>query len=82
MMIIKSCIGIVLGLLIGVGCRWFGIPLPGPPAIFGAVLAVAMATGYTTTDRLLASRQREIPATEEATATRESALAEPPSVDQ
>lgn len=53
---LKPAIGIVLGLLIGVGCRSFGIPLPGPPAIFGAILAVAMATGYTMTDRLLARR--------------------------
>ncbi|MGO8993466.1 MAG: XapX domain-containing protein [Polyangiaceae bacterium] len=54
-MIVKSLIGIVVGVGIGVGCRWFGIPLPGPPAIFGAVLAVAMATGYTLTDWLMTS---------------------------
>ena len=53
---VKPIIGIALGLLIGIGCRSFGIPLPGPPAIFGAILAVAMATGYTVTDRLLAKR--------------------------
>jgi XapX domain-containing protein len=53
---VKPVIGIVLGLLIGVGCRSFGIPLPGPPAIFGAILAVAMATGYTMTDRILTRR--------------------------
>lgn len=53
---VKPIIGIALGLLIGIGCRSFGIPLPGPPAIFGAILAVAMATGYTVTDRLLARR--------------------------
>lgn len=53
---VKPIIGIALGLLIGIGCRSFGIPLPGPPAIFGAILAVAMATGYTVTDRLLSKR--------------------------
>lgn len=53
---IKPVIGIVLGICIGIGCRVFGIPVPGPPAILGAFLAVAMATGYTVTDRLLASR--------------------------
>jgi XapX domain-containing protein len=52
----KPLIGIALGLLIGVGCRYFQIPLPGPPAILGALLAVAMATGYTLTDRALAGR--------------------------
>lgn len=68
---IKPILGIVLGLLIGIGCRFFEIPLPGPPAILGAFLAVAMATGYTVTDRLLtrgqpAAEQRPAPAAPEA----------------
>jgi XapX domain-containing protein len=50
---IKPLIGIALGVCIGIGCRFFDIPLPGPPAILGAILAVAMATGYTMTDRFL-----------------------------
>lgn len=53
---LKPFIGIFLALCIGVGCRLFGIPLPGPPAILGAILAVAMATGYTLTDRFLVGR--------------------------
>jgi XapX domain-containing protein len=81
-MIVKSVIGIVLGLLIGVGCRWFGIPLPGPPAIFGAVLAVAMATGYTMMDRLLTSQQRRLPATADAMATPGRTLAQDRNVDR
>ena len=61
---VKIVIGIVLGIGIGIGCRLFDIPLPGPPAILGAVLAVAMATGYTLTDRALSKRaaaSRELP---------------------
>jgi XapX domain-containing protein len=54
----KIILGVVIGLLIGIGCRFFQIPLPGPPAILGAFLAVAMATGYTVTDRVLAARAR------------------------
>jgi len=49
---------VVCGVVIGVGCRFFEIPLPGPPAILGAFLAVAMATGYTVTDKVLAARAR------------------------
>jgi XapX domain-containing protein len=70
-MIVKGLIGILLGLGIGAGCRWSGIPLPGPQAIFGAVLAVAMATGFTVTDRLMASKQR-------SAAAAPSVSAEPP----
>jgi XapX domain-containing protein len=62
-MVVKGLIGIVLAVCIGVGCRWFGIPLPGPPAILGAVLAVAMATGYTVTDKILTSRRAPVPLT-------------------
>ena len=57
-MITKTICGVVVGVLIGVGCRFFEIPLPGPPAILGAFLAVAMATGYTVTDKVLATRTR------------------------
>jgi XapX domain-containing protein len=56
--IAKAICGVVVGVLIGVGCRFFEIPLPGPPAILGAFLAVAMATGYTLTDKVLAARAR------------------------
>ncbi len=50
---LKLAIGLVTAVLIGVGCRWFGLPLPGPPAIMGAAMAVAMASGYTATDYLI-----------------------------
>jgi XapX domain-containing protein len=46
--------GLVLGLLIGSGCRWFDIPLPAPPRLVGALLVVAMTLGFLATDLLLA----------------------------
>jgi len=53
---IKIILGFVLALLIGAGCRWFDIPVPSPPKILGAMLVVAMAVGYTVTDKLIASK--------------------------
>ena len=50
---IKIVAGIVLGLLIGAGCRWFDIPAPAPPKLIGAVLVVAMTVGYLGADRIL-----------------------------
>jgi XapX domain-containing protein len=35
-----------LGLAIGAGCRWFGLPLPAPDKLVGALLVVAMTLGY------------------------------------
>ena len=53
---IKLAAGIVLGLLIGAGCRWLDIPLPAPPKLMGALLVVAMTLGYMATDRFLSQR--------------------------
>lgn len=53
---LRIVLGVLVGLCVGVGCRFFEIPLPGPPAILGAFLAVAMATGYTVTDRVMRAR--------------------------
>ena len=54
----KIAVGLLLAICVGIGCRWFGIPLPGPPAIMGAAMAVAMATGYTATDYFLTRSSR------------------------
>ena len=55
---IKIVIGLVVGFLIGVGCRYFDIPVPSPPVLPGALLVVAMTLGYTSTDRLLNRKDR------------------------
>ncbi len=46
----SAIIGVALGLLIGVGCRWFDLPLPAPPRIVGALLVVTMTLGFLATD--------------------------------
>jgi XapX domain-containing protein len=79
----KLIVGLILGALIGIGCRVFAIPLPGPNAVLGALLGIAMATGYEVTDRVLSRRAgaatRE-PGTLSVSAERspESAVARPP----
>jgi XapX domain-containing protein len=50
----KIAIGIILGLIIGAGCRWFDIPVPSPPKLMGALLVVAMTVGYMGADALIA----------------------------
>ncbi len=52
----KLLAGIVLGFAIGFGCRAGGIPVPAPPLLVGALLVVAMTSGYLLADRLLARR--------------------------
>lgn len=48
MISISAVVGVVLGLLIGVICRWFDLPLPAPPKLVGALLVVAMTLGFMT----------------------------------
>ena len=52
----KLLAGIVLGFAIGFGCRAGGIPVPAPPLLVGALLVVAMTSGYLLADRVLARR--------------------------
>jgi len=52
----KIAIGLVLGLIIGIACRWFDIPSPSPPKLVGALLVVAMTVGYMATDSFVTSR--------------------------
>jgi XapX domain-containing protein len=44
--IIQPIAGIALGIGVGAGCRWFGIPSPAPPHIVGAVILIAMTLGF------------------------------------
>jgi XapX domain-containing protein len=46
----------LLGVLIGVACRWFDVPVPSPPKLLGALLVVAITVGYTATDKLLTAK--------------------------
>jgi XapX domain-containing protein len=49
----KLLIGLVVSFVVGVGCRYFDIPVPSPPLIPGALLVLAMTIGYSTTSTLL-----------------------------
>ncbi len=51
----KIVIGVLVAFLIGVGCRYFDLPVPSPPVLPGALLVVAITLGYTAMDRLLSS---------------------------
>jgi XapX domain-containing protein len=52
--VIAALVGLLLGFLIGVGCRWFDLPLPAPPRIVGALLVVFMTLGFLGADLALA----------------------------
>ncbi|MEJ0028392.1 MAG: XapX domain-containing protein [Rhizomicrobium sp.] len=51
---IAAAIGLVLGLAIGAGCRLFGVPLPAPERLIGALVLLAMTLGFVAADRMFA----------------------------
>jgi XapX domain-containing protein len=53
----KIALALLLGVLIGAGCRLLEIPLPAPQALIGALLVVAMTVGYIVTDRFATHRE-------------------------
>ena len=52
---ISSIIGLLLGLVVGAGCRFFDIPSPAPPRLIGAGMLLAMTLGFVTAQQILAS---------------------------
>jgi XapX domain-containing protein len=52
----KILFGMIISFLVGVGCRYFDIPVPSPPVIPGALLVLAMTIGYSGTNAFLNSR--------------------------
>jgi len=58
---IKDVVSVLLALLIGASCRWFEIPVPAPPRLFGALLIIAITGGYMLTDAGLSKSRPETP---------------------
>jgi XapX domain-containing protein len=50
-------LGLVLGVMIGGLCKLLEIPSPAPSVLTGALLVVAMTSGYAATDRWLVRRE-------------------------
>jgi XapX domain-containing protein len=49
----KAVLGLALAFAIGFACRAFDIPSPAPPVLVGAMLVVAMTSGYLLVDRYM-----------------------------
>jgi len=59
---LTSLTGLLLGLAIGAGCRWFDLPLPAPPKLVGALLVVVMTLGFLVADIALSMLSGEVAA--------------------
>jgi XapX domain-containing protein len=44
--LMKTVLGFALALAIGAACRWFGVPLPAPTTLIGALLVASITLGY------------------------------------
>jgi XapX domain-containing protein len=54
---VRILIAFILSFGIGAASRWTGVPSLAPQAIIGALLIVAMSTGWVTVDRVMAKKQ-------------------------
>ena len=54
----RFIIGLVISFAVGVGCRYFDIPVGSPAVIPGALLVLAMTMGYSSTNKILNRRSR------------------------
>ena len=45
-MTFRYVVGLVVAFSIGAVCRVAGVPVPAPPALVGALLVVALSSGY------------------------------------
>ncbi len=54
----RILIAFIVSFLIGAASRWTGVPSLAPQAIVGALLIVAMSTGWVSVDCFLAWKQR------------------------
>jgi XapX domain-containing protein len=55
--VLKIAIGLLLGFAFGAVCRWFNVPAPSPPTLFGAFLVVSVTLGYGAADRIMSRAQ-------------------------
>jgi len=58
---IKDALSLLLAFGMGVSCRFFDIPVPAPPRLFGALLIIAITAGYLVMDAGMAKAHRESP---------------------
>jgi XapX domain-containing protein len=54
----KFMIGLIVSFAVGVGCRYFDVPVGSPAALPGALIVLAMTAGYSWTNQVLNARSR------------------------
>ncbi len=54
----KFILGLIVSFAVGVGCRYFDVPVGSPAALPGAFIVLAMTAGYSWTNQALNARSR------------------------
>ena len=54
----KFAVGLVISFAVGVCCRYFDIPVGSPSVLPGALIVLAMTSGYSWTNRMLLARDK------------------------
>ena len=54
----KFIIGLIVSFAVGVGCRYFDVPVGSPAVLPGAFIVLAMTAGYSWTNQILNTRSK------------------------
>jgi XapX domain-containing protein len=54
----KFALGLMVSFVVGAACRYFDIPVGSPSVIPGALIVVAMTSGYSWTNQILNARNK------------------------
>lgn len=55
----KYLISVVIAFLLGAVCNLWGLPVPAPPMLLGALMIIAMTLSYMATDRYLTRKEEK-----------------------
>ena len=53
---LKYLISLVIAFLLGLVCKLWGLPVPAPPMLLGALMISAMTLGFMATDKYLSKK--------------------------
>lgn len=54
----KFIVGLVISFAVGVGCRYFDVPVGSPAVLPGAFIVLAMTAGYSWTNQILNAKSK------------------------
>ncbi len=56
---LKYLISVIIAFVLGAVCNLWGLPVPAPPMLLGALMIITMTLSYMATDRYLSKKEEK-----------------------